>query len=470
MLVSQGLHERRAVGSVVAGKFRIEAELGAGTGGAVYRAAQEALSRTVALKILADDRSEREARAIAKLKHENVVAVFDVGDAGDGARYLAMEFVDGCTLRALMDRRELSIDEARAVALGIARALAHAHAAGVVHRDLKPENVMLEGERADARSVRVVDFGLAHVASVAGAGASVTSTIAGTPAYMAPERAEPKSPHVEPASDVYALGVVLYEMLTGTNPFRAETTLKTLLRHVEGPVPLAPSTLRADAAPLDALVLAMLAKDPAARAPLARVLDLLEAPPSAPRALAVDAAPVAVSRRNASPLALGAIVAVVAALVVVVAVVVAAGVGTRSTHVVGADAGRTTMALAAEDAGSSTMADAGSSSTIAAGAGSRVMSTDAGSPTMPADAGSSSRPDAAHSSRRAKSDAGVNPPSVEKPSSALQRKAAALRSSCTQPCAAETEAQLARAVDGGLEALKQWKADFETCRVLCAKR
>jgi serine/threonine-protein kinase len=221
------------------GHYRILARLGAGGMGVVYRAEDEKLRRQVALKVLPDtsgneerrQRFLREARSAAAVTHPNVAVVYQV-DEQDGRIYIAMELVKGENLRAHMDRGRLDLATAKDLAVQIARGLAAAHEEGIVHRDLKPENVMI----TPAGVVKLLDFGLAKVgvdkpasgrteAALAKTETLVTSDegrIMGTPEYMSPEQAlgEP----LDVRSDVFSLGIVMYEMLCGTRPFGGTTT------------------------------------------------------------------------------------------------------------------------------------------------------------------------------------------------------------------------------------------------------
>jgi tRNA A-37 threonylcarbamoyl transferase component Bud32 len=194
--------------------------IGQGGMGAVYLARQKALDRPVALKLIrpreADptfaERFAREARALARLSHPNVVTVYESGEAG-GLPYLVMEYVDGVTLRNAMREQKLTPAGALAVVPQLCDALEYAHAQGVVHRDVKPENILLT---RDGR-VKIADFGLAKVADPAGVSLTGTQQAMGTPHYMAPEQWE-KPGEVDHRADIYALGVVLYELLTGELP------------------------------------------------------------------------------------------------------------------------------------------------------------------------------------------------------------------------------------------------------------
>jgi tRNA A-37 threonylcarbamoyl transferase component Bud32 len=226
--------------------------IGQGGMGAVYLARQTALDRPVALKLIrprADDptfaeRFAREARALAKLGHPNVVSVHESGTAG-GLPYLVMEYVDGVTLRDAMREQKLTPPAALAVVRQLCDALEYAHAQGVVHRDVKPENILLT---RDGR-VKIADFGLAKVADPAAVSLTATHQAMGTPHYMAPEQWE-KPAAVDHRADIYALGVVLYELLTGELP----------LGRFDPPS----QKVRLDVR-LDGVVLRALAKEPARR-------------------------------------------------------------------------------------------------------------------------------------------------------------------------------------------------------------
>jgi serine/threonine protein kinase len=195
--------------------------LGRGGMGAVYKARQPRLDRVVALKILSpekqgnqkfSDRFEREARALAKLHHPNIVTVYDFGEV-DGNFYLLMEFVDGLSLRQLLQSRKLSPPEALAIVPKICEALQYAHEQCIVHRDIKPENILMD---KDGR-VKIADFGIAKILGDGGSANLTAEQVIGTPHYMSPEQIE-KPQTVDHRSDIYSLGVVFYEMLTGELP------------------------------------------------------------------------------------------------------------------------------------------------------------------------------------------------------------------------------------------------------------
>jgi serine/threonine-protein kinase len=235
--------------------------------GEVYLARDELLDREVALKVPRGpqarsvefaERFRREARHVAALSHPNIVRVFDAGEASDGTPYMAMEYVPGGTLRdRLLEQGALPARTAASVALQISDALRAAHASGVIHRDVKPENVLVS-ENGDAK---VADFGIARATDATAM--THTSHVLGTVRYLSPEQATGRA--VTPASDLYSLGVVLYEMLTGKAPFEAEGPIAVAMRHLtQDPVPLRelePSV----PVPLEAITLKLLKKRPEER-------------------------------------------------------------------------------------------------------------------------------------------------------------------------------------------------------------
>ena len=251
---------------ILSGRYRVEAEIGRGGMARVYRGTDTVLGRTVAIKVLeteqaADptfvDRFRREARAAAGLNHHGVVSVFDTG-SDDGVHYIVMEYVHGRTLaQVVAEDGPLPPELAAAIAASVAEALAFAHAEGLVHRDVKPANIML----TDSGRVKVMDFGIARVVSAHTL--TQTATVFGTAAYLSPEQAQGE--RVDGRSDVYALGVVLYEMLTGRAPFAADSPVALAFKHIhEDPPP--PSSQRRGITPgLEAVVMRALAKDRAAR-------------------------------------------------------------------------------------------------------------------------------------------------------------------------------------------------------------
>lgn len=214
------------VGALIDHKYRVDAIVGQGGMGAVFRAWDVRLERDVAIKVVRGDlladpdsreRFRRESQIVARLQHPSIVTVFDYGTLTDGAAFLVMEFVPGEDLRHLLKReRRLAPGRAADLLAGIAGGVESAHKAGILHRDLKPENILLP---ESGTGPKVVDFGVAKLTSHAGAGGTITSagTIVGTPAYMAPEQL--RGENVDGRADVYSLGVMTFEMLTGTLPY-----------------------------------------------------------------------------------------------------------------------------------------------------------------------------------------------------------------------------------------------------------
>jgi tetratricopeptide (TPR) repeat protein len=214
--------------------------------GVVYRARQVRPDRVVALKVLlagahagedARDRFRTEANAAARLQHPNIVPIYEVGEH-DGRPYLVLRCVDGGSLKQRLDGTPLDGRWAAELVEAVARAVHHAHEHGVIHRDLKPANILLDADGTP----HVADFGLAKkvdsAASTPAAGPTRTGDVVGTPSYMAPEQARGRSGELGPAADVYALGAILYELLTGRPPFKAETPAETLLQvQLDDPVP-----------------------------------------------------------------------------------------------------------------------------------------------------------------------------------------------------------------------------------------
>src|SRR5947199_4952335 len=252
-------------GTVIDGRYRVMSRLGAGGMADVFLAEDQQLGRKGALKLmhrrLSEDpgfveRFRREAQAAAGLQHPNVVSVYDRG-AFDGTYYIAMEYLPGRSLKQLI-RQEAPLEPVRAIniTLQILKAARFAHRRGVIHRDLKPHNVIVD----EADHAKVTDFGIAR------AGASdmtETGSIMGTAQYLSPEQAQGHA--VSPGSDLYSIGVVLYELLTGRVPFDAEAAVTIAIKHVSE-APIAPRTLNPAIPPeLEQVVLWALNKSPADR-------------------------------------------------------------------------------------------------------------------------------------------------------------------------------------------------------------
>ena len=258
-------------------QYRIEDKLGAGGMGVVYRAHDTKLDRTVALKFLsphlgadevATERFTVEARAAAALDHPNVCTIYEIGSDDEGRPFIAMAYYDGETLKQKLERGALSVQQAADFAAQIATGLAAAHAHGIIHRDVKPGNVIVTSESV----AKVLDFGLAKLADVTLTGRGMT---AGTVAYMSPEHT--RGEELDARTDLWSLGVVLYEMLTGCRPFRGDRQGAVIhaIRHDD---PKPPGELREGLSPeLEQIVSKLLRKDPGERYGSAKALlaDLL---------------------------------------------------------------------------------------------------------------------------------------------------------------------------------------------------
>src|ERR687890_178800 len=223
--------------SLIDKRYELRGLVGSGGMANVFLAHDEVLDRDVALKLLKDqyaeneefvERFKREARSAASLSHPHIVPVFAWGETGDGMYYIAMEYLSGGTLKErIMSKGALPARTAAAVALQIAGALQAAHEWGMIHRDIKPRNILI----TDTGHVKVADFGIARAADATTI--SQTGDILGSAKYMSPEQAE--GDEVGPVSDLYSLGVVLYEMLTGGVPFETETPAEVPTHHVVPP-------------------------------------------------------------------------------------------------------------------------------------------------------------------------------------------------------------------------------------------
>jgi tetratricopeptide (TPR) repeat protein len=330
--------------------YEVRGELGRGGMGVVYRARHLRLNRLVALKMILSGahageqdlaRFRAEAEAVARLQHPNIVQIYEVGEH-QGLPYCALEFCPGGSLAARLAGTPLLPAAAAQISETLARAVHAAHQAGVVHRDLKPANVLLvPSDRPEAVALggdpgkperfepKVTDFGLAKRLDVEGAGQTQSGAILGTPSYMAPEQAAGQSKEIGPAADTYALGAVLYELLTGRPPFRAATPLDTLLQ-VLSDEPVPPGRLNAGVPrDLETVCLKCLHKEPAKR--YGSALELAEDLRRVRQGEPIRARPVGRLERAArwarrNPVVAGSLAAVVLVLVAGTAVSTAFGV------------------------------------------------------------------------------------------------------------------------------------------------
>jgi eukaryotic-like serine/threonine-protein kinase len=292
-------------GEVIAGRFEIVELIGKGGMSSVFKAHDRLLDRSVAIKVLHPqftedeeyvERFRREARSVAQLSHPNIVTVIDRGE-DSGRQYIVFEYVQGENLKQLLERTgPMSAYEALGMALQMARALSFAHGRGLIHRDVKPQNVLLNAEG----QAKMTDFGIARSVDVQGV--TITGTVLGTSEYIAPEQA--RGQQVDAQTDVYSLGVVLYELLTGSVPYDGDNFVTVALRHVNEPVP---SLLeqRPDAPPRLALAVERaMAKSPDERYEsmdeLVEELEdcLAELDPSSEDATMITRRPVAAARRQ----------------------------------------------------------------------------------------------------------------------------------------------------------------------------
>ncbi len=294
------------IGRLINGRYRLIAPLGEGGMATIWRAVDEQLDREVAVKLLRSQfgtdagftaRFKQEARSAGSLSHPNIVPVYDYGtDGEDGTQFIVMQLVEGDDLASILrDRGTLDTDDAVRIAIGVASALEAAHRRGIVHRDVKPGNILI----TDEDDVKVTDFGIAR--AVSEASMTVTGTTLGSVHYFSPEQA--RGDEVTGASDVYALGIVLYEMLTGRRPFEGDSAAGVALKRLnEDPQP--PSAYRPVPSGLSAIVMRALERDPAHRFPdagsFAEALRVWRKDPAS--GAGVAAAGAAAASRAAAPL------------------------------------------------------------------------------------------------------------------------------------------------------------------------
>jgi hypothetical protein len=250
------------VEELIGGRYELEQQVGSGGMSKVYRAHDRLLERTVALKILHEhysqddeyvERFRREARAVAQLAHPNVVTVIDRGEH-ESRQYIVFEYVDGENLKQLVEREgPLPVRQIIELGLQVAHALASAHARGVVHRDVKPQNVLLSEEGVP----KVTDFGIARTSDVESV--TLTGTVMGTSEYISPEQA--RGEPVDFRSDIYSLGVILFELCTGEVPYPGENPVSVAMRHLHEPVPSVRAQRRDVPSRLEAAIRRAMAKD-----------------------------------------------------------------------------------------------------------------------------------------------------------------------------------------------------------------
>lgn len=266
--VQKSLTESSAVRRRQIGPYELLGEIGRGGMGIVYRARHSGLNADVALKVIRSSdlasaeeirRFQQEARAAAGLSHPGIIRVRDVGEC-EGLHYLTMDLVEGPSLATRLRNGPLDVEEAALLMASVARAVHHLHTRGVVHRDLKPSNVLFD----ETGQARISDFGLAKVVTP-DAERTLSGTIIGTPDYMSPEQASGHSSETSPRSDIFSLGAILYETLTGQTPFRGDNPLDTLLLVLEAEPTLPRKLVRSIPSDLEQICLRCLEKNPARR-------------------------------------------------------------------------------------------------------------------------------------------------------------------------------------------------------------
>ncbi|MBV6449654.1 MAG: Serine/threonine-protein kinase PknD [Anaerolineales bacterium] len=246
------------------GPYRIISQVGQGGMATVYKAYQASMDRNVAIKVLPRQlaespefaaRFQQEARIIARLEHPHILPVFDFGES-DGVTYFVMRYLEAGTLKTKMEAGPLSLNEIDRLFTQLAEALNYAHGHGIIHRDLKPANALID----ESGNLFLTDFGIAKLLESASPRLTQTDAIMGTPAYISPEQARAET--VNQRSDIYSLGIILYEMVTGSVPFVADTPLAVILKHISDPLP-PPSIVKKDIPqPIERVILKALAKDP----------------------------------------------------------------------------------------------------------------------------------------------------------------------------------------------------------------
>ncbi len=268
-VAAQGLDKELAAGHMV-GEYRIESKLGEGGFGMVYKALQPVIGKPVAIKILNRELSSNpdmvsrfvdEARAVNQIRSRYIIDIFAFGALPDGRQYFVMELLDGITLEDHLEAQgRLAPAEVAQLLRNVGRALEAAHAAGIVHRDLKPENIFLIKEEDGSATPKLLDFGIAKLAGDKTSAKTRTGVPMGTPYYMSPEQC--RGDKIDHRTDIYSLGVVVHQLITGTLPFSADSFMQVLFKHASEPPPKPSMVCPELGTRYDEPVLAMLAKSP----------------------------------------------------------------------------------------------------------------------------------------------------------------------------------------------------------------
>jgi serine/threonine-protein kinase len=271
------------LGQVIDNKYEITSSIGEGGMAVVYLARHRQMERDVVIKVMhawlmsrnnSLERFEREYKVTARLNHPNVVAIFDVGTHGKREPYIVMEYVKGQTLADLIETEgALPLNTVAKIAIQICRGLEEAHSVGIIHRDLKPENILLHANEERPDWVKIADFGIAHLME-AGKRLTHTGKLVGTPEYMSPEQLRDKP--VDARSDMYALGVMMFEMITGRVPFTGESAEPIMMKHLLEDAPSVHSVRKeiAEDSPFARMVRICMEKSPESRFPSIKALRL----------------------------------------------------------------------------------------------------------------------------------------------------------------------------------------------------